>query len=75
MSRILFNCSWGTAFWSSGTCFVRHTKGPIAHNRESNNTDSDPETAIWPLCSVNLCPMTDKDSPKSKPVVRVERKI
>ena len=65
LSKVLFNFSSGIAFFNSGICLVRHKSGPMAQSIESNNTDKLPVTGIFPLCTANLDPMTDRDSPKS----------
>jgi hypothetical protein len=45
LSRILFSNSCGQPF-VSGTCWVKHIKGPRAHSSESSSTDKLPDTAI-----------------------------
>ena len=55
----------GSQPFNSGICWVRQTKGPIAHNSESSNTDKDPDTAICPSCSRNLCPIAERASPNN----------
>ena len=47
LSRILLSNSCGQPL-VSGTCWVKHNKGPRAHSSESSNTDRLPDTAIWP---------------------------
>lgn len=47
LSRILLSNSCGQPL-VSGTCWVKHNKGPRAHSSESSNTDKLPDTAIWP---------------------------
>lgn len=47
LSNMVDNCSdVQLVSCSSGTCCVRHNKGPNAHSKESNNTDKLPDTAI-----------------------------
>jgi hypothetical protein len=47
LSRILLSNSCGQPL-VSGTCWVKHIKGPRAHSSESSSTDKLPDTAIWP---------------------------
>jgi hypothetical protein len=47
LSRILLSNSCGQPL-VSGTCWVKHNKGPKAHSSESSSTDKLPDTAIWP---------------------------
>lgn len=50
---------------ASGTCWVRHMRGPRAQRNESKSTDKLPETAICPSCSFNRSPIIVRLSPRS----------
>ena len=45
LSRISFSVSCGMPF-NSGTCWVKHKSGAVAHSKESSKTDKEPDTAI-----------------------------
>jgi hypothetical protein len=64
MSSInLDNVSW--EFTSiSVTCWVRQSRGPKAHNRESRRTDTLPFTAIWPWRQHKHCWQWEKNNLK-----------
>ena len=65
LSMILRWASSETASLISGTSLVRQTKGPTAQMKESNNTDNDPATAIFPFASFNFDPNFTNDSPSN----------
>lgn len=55
LSNVVASCSGEQQLsFNSGTCWVRHIRGPSAQRQESNSTDKLPETAICPYKRGNL---------------------